>query len=408
MDVSVEPHVPVGDPLTQRAYRDGDEDVPAIFEFDYNSSYQVTITPDDESTASQGYCLVSFMDAEKNLLVYHTQKIAKDGTFTFTYENGIPDGLDPDELADLLAQEDKLTFVAYWGEYIPAAAGFMKAAGREISGMKNGAVIGLPPVQLPVTTTYKLGDHIALEDETLRDGTRCIVLRAAEGYALPETIEVTINKQAYSVYTAGERIDGQPWFDFENSTLFIPGGLLKPGYTRSIMVTIQAEAVAVAVPELLPSPEQREIMYRKIREYRNSKPIFTIDFQHDGEYVKGCIAGGRSYLHINANGDIEPCAFIHYADSNIRKHSLLEAYKRPLFMAYKEGQPFNDNMLRPCPMLENPECLRNMVKCSGACSTDMESPENIDDLYAKCKPYAERWAPKADELWTASRSNQDE
>jgi len=255
MDVSVEPHVPVGDPLTQRAYRDGDEDVPAIFEFDYNSSYQVTITPDDESTASQGYCLVSFMDAEKNLLVYHTQKIAKDGTFTFTYENGIPDGLDLDELADLLAQEDKLTFVAYWGEYIPAAAGFMKAAGREISGMKNGAVIGLPPVQLPVTTTYKLGDHIALEDETLRDGTRCIVLRAAEGYALPETIEVTINKQAYSVYTAGERIDGQPWFDFENSTLFIPGGLLKPGYTRSIMVTIQAEAVAVAVPEITPTPE---------------------------------------------------------------------------------------------------------------------------------------------------------
>ena len=156
-----------------------------------------------------------------------------------------------------------------------------------------------------------------------------------------------------------------------------------------------------AVPELLPSPEQREVMYHKIREYRKTKPIFTIDFQNDGQYVKGCIAGGRSYLHINANGDIEPCAFIHYADSNIRTHTLLEALKRPLFMAYKEGQPFNDNLLRPCPMLENPECLCNMVKKSGAHSTDMQSPENIDDLYAKCKPYADRWAPKADELWAA-------
>ena len=156
-----------------------------------------------------------------------------------------------------------------------------------------------------------------------------------------------------------------------------------------------------AVPELLPSPEQREVMYRKIREYRKTKPIFTIDFQNDGQYVKGCIAGGRSYLHINANGDIEPCAFIHYADSNIKTHTLLEALKRPLFMAYKEGQPFNDNMLRPCPMLENPECLCNMVKKSGAHSTDMQSPENIDDLYAKCKPYADRWAPKADQLWAA-------
>ena len=157
-----------------------------------------------------------------------------------------------------------------------------------------------------------------------------------------------------------------------------------------------------AVPELLPLPEQREIMYHKIREFRNTQPIFTIDFQHDGEYVKGCIAGGSSYLHINANGDIEPCAFIHYADSNIREHTLLEAYKRPLFMAYKQGRPFNENMLRPCPMLENPEALRDMVKSSGAHSTDMQSPENIDDLYAKCKPYADRWVPKADELWNAS------
>ena len=157
-----------------------------------------------------------------------------------------------------------------------------------------------------------------------------------------------------------------------------------------------------AVPELLPLPEQREIMYHKIREFRNTKSIFTIDFQHDGEYVKGCIAGGSSYLHINAYGDIEPCAFIHYADSNIREHTLLEAYKRPLFMAYKQGRPFNENMLRPCPMLENPEALRDMVKSSGAHSTDMQSPENVDDLYAKCKPYADRWVTKADELWNAS------
>lgn len=155
-----------------------------------------------------------------------------------------------------------------------------------------------------------------------------------------------------------------------------------------------------AVPALLPSPAQREQMYHRIRGYRRTKPIFTIDFQNDGEFVGGCIAGGRSYLHINANGDIEPCAFIHYADSNIREHTLLEAYKRPLFMAYKEGQPFNKNMLRPCPMLENPEALRDMVKHTGAHSTEMQSPENVDNLYARCAPYAREWIPTADKLWS--------
>lgn len=162
-----------------------------------------------------------------------------------------------------------------------------------------------------------------------------------------------------------------------------------------------------AVTDLLPSPEQRKVMYHKLREYRESKPIFTIDFQNDGEYVGGCIAGGRNYLHINANGDIEPCAFIHYSDSNIHEKTLLEAYQSPLFMAYKEGQPFNNNHLRPCPMLENPQCLQAMVQKSGAHSTDMQSPESAEHLCGKCVPYAQNWASAADELWRCSHNCAD-
>ena len=129
-----------------------------------------------------------------------------------------------------------------------------------------------------------------------------------------------------------------------------------------------------ASPELLPTPEQRTEVYRRIRRYRAEKPLFAMDFQNDAEFVGGCIAGGRTYLHINANGDVDPCVFIHYSDSNIREKTLLETMKSPLFMAYHDGQPFNDNMLRPCPMLENPEKLRAMVKSSGAHSTDLQSP----------------------------------
>ena len=49
---------------------------------------------------------------------------------------------------------------------------------------------------------------------------------------------------------------------------------------------------------------------------------------------------------------MEPCAFIHYSDSNIREKTLLEALKSPLFKAYRNGQPFNNNHLRPCPLLD--------------------------------------------------------
>ena len=157
-----------------------------------------------------------------------------------------------------------------------------------------------------------------------------------------------------------------------------------------------------AVTELLPTPEQRTEMYHRVRRFRQTKPIFALDFQNDGEYVNGCIAGGRNYLHINANGDIEPCAFIHYSDSNIREKTLLEAFQSPLFMAYHNNQPFNCNHLRPCPMLENPEALARMVNQSGAFSTDMQSPESADHLCSKCQAYAKAWAPVADTLWENS------
>lgn len=157
-----------------------------------------------------------------------------------------------------------------------------------------------------------------------------------------------------------------------------------------------------AVTQLLPSPQQREQMYHRIRQYRSTKPIFTIDFQNDGEYVGGCIAGGRNYLHINPNGDIEPCVFIHYSDSNIREKTLLEALTSPLFMAYHDGQPFNQNHLRPCPMLENPEKLQEMVRRTGAHSTDLQSPESAEHLCGKCLEYAQNWTETADRLWQCS------
>ena len=59
--------------------------------------------------------------------------------------------------------------------------------------------------------------------------------------------------------------------------------------------------------DLMLNAEQREYMIHRVREirgYTGGKPIFCIDFQNDGEYIDGCIAGGRQYAHINPAGDV--------------------------------------------------------------------------------------------------------
>lgn len=157
-----------------------------------------------------------------------------------------------------------------------------------------------------------------------------------------------------------------------------------------------------AVPELLLTAEQRKYMIERIRYLRTNEAdidLMLADFQNDGQFVGGCIAGGRNYIHINAKGDLEPCVFIHYSNSNIRDKSILEGMKEPLMMAYYHEEPWNDNHFKPCPMLENPDLLPNIVKNSNAKSTDYVAEEMPEDLYKKTAPYAAQWTDTADELW---------
>lgn len=151
--------------------------------------------------------------------------------------------------------------------------------------------------------------------------------------------------------------------------------------------------------DFMATPEQRAYMYKRVREIRSTKPIFALDFWNDGEYTKGCIAGGRNYFHINSEGEAEPCAFIHYSNLNINDCSLLDVLKSPLFTAYKEHQPFNCNHLRPCPLIDNPDALKNMVIDSGAKSTQINDEETVVQLTDKLKPYANSWGNVADKLW---------
>ncbi|MDN5302131.1 MAG: hypothetical protein PWQ60_1645 [Thermoanaerobacteraceae bacterium] len=157
---------------------------------------------------------------------------------------------------------------------------------------------------------------------------------------------------------------------------------------------------------MMATPEQRAYMYERILEYRRTKPVFIMDFWNDGEASNGCIAGGRRYLHINARGDVEPCAFVHYATCNIKNVSLQEALGSPLMRAYQKRQPFNQNLRRPCPIIDNPEMLKEMVEESGAYPTQLHADETAEEFAEKLTPYADSWADIADRIWEEKHSEQ--
>ena len=60
---------------------------------------------------------------------------------------------------------------------------------------------------------------------------------------------------------------------------------------------------------------------------------------------------------------------------------------------------FTQRNPRPCPVLDNPGRLTELVEASGAHSTDLASPERACDYCDRCVNAAEQWAPVADDMW---------
>lgn len=160
--------------------------------------------------------------------------------------------------------------------------------------------------------------------------------------------------------------------------------------------------------ELMLTPEQRLWMLERVREIRRRKPILIGDFWNDGEFTGGCIAGGRLYFHINAAGEVEPCAFVHFAIDNIREKSLKEVLHNPLFKAYQREQPFNKNHLAPCPIIDSPATLRKMVKESGAHPTHQGAELVLEGEVAEhLDLISEHWLKMANEYKEASLADEE-
>ena len=149
---------------------------------------------------------------------------------------------------------------------------------------------------------------------------------------------------------------------------------------------------------LVCSPEQRAHVMKKINDYSDKHGFLVLDFWNIGHKAYGCVGAGNGFLHVNANGDVEPCAFCHYSDSNIHEKTLLEALQSPFFTAFREAQPFSDTPHRSCPMVDVPDGLTKVVSETGAHSTHYAMPESAEELTAKTRANAEKWKSVAEEL----------
>lgn len=93
---------------------------------------------------------------------------------------------------------------------------------------------------------------------------------------------------------------------------------------------------------------------QRVLDLRRRKPIVLIQFPHD-EYGEDnrCSAAGQRSLHINSQGDVEPCPFMPIACDNIRQGGLMAACQSPFLRAIRENPTLLRRQRFACSMFEH-------------------------------------------------------
>ena len=155
---------------------------------------------------------------------------------------------------------------------------------------------------------------------------------------------------------------------------------------------------------LMPTPEQREYLRRRGQALRSEFPIFIADFWNDAPYVGGCIAGGRNYLHITPRGDVEPCVFTHVAVEKIYDKSLTEALNSDFFKYIRSLQPYSQNLLTPCMIIDNPHVFRNVCRKCGAYGTHEGAEDVRTKITEELDDYGRRVRALFDRIWDEEKA----
>ena len=92
-----------------------------------------------------------------------------------------------------------------------------------------------------------------------------------------------------------------------------------------LMFFVEYTPITKGTEDWLISDEQRKNLIIKRDEFRKKHPALFIAVPGDEEEIGGCLSAGRGFIHINPLGDVEPCPFAPYSDTNLRDASLIEA-----------------------------------------------------------------------------------
>ena len=132
-----------------------------------------------------------------------------------------------------------------------------------------------------------------------------------------------------------------------------------------LFLHLEYTPIRAGTDEWVITDAQRESMKGLITGMRSRFRAVFIAVPWDEEEQGGCLAAGRGFVHISASGDLEPCPFAPYSDTNLLKMPLKEALRSRFLTLMRENHSMFQDTEGGCALWKNREAVENLLSRTG-------------------------------------------
>lgn len=106
--------------------------------------------------------------------------------------------------------------------------------------------------------------------------------------------------------------------------------------------------------------KQREILKNHVAQYRKKFPAVFLTTSDEDQFG-GCQAAGRGFIHINPQGDVEPCPMSPFSDVNLQTMSLKKALESKLLAEIRKNPMALEEAEGGCALWDKKDWIKSLL-----------------------------------------------
>ncbi|HLE75675.1 MAG TPA: radical SAM protein [Candidatus Bathyarchaeia archaeon] len=130
-----------------------------------------------------------------------------------------------------------------------------------------------------------------------------------------------------------------------------------------LFMLVEYTPVVAETEDWILTEEQKARVIGIRNSFRSKFPALFIALPWDEEEIGGCLSAGRGFVHISAEGNVEPCPFVAYSDTNLKNISLKEALQSKILKTIRENHA-ELREIQGCALWEKREWVQSLAKSS--------------------------------------------